>query len=256
MTPVENKLSFYERLQPLFDLFKKSPRPDEFRGKHRQAGRDNQHGRTRQTNHGRTGLGLGGPIGLLRNGDRLRIDFPNRRMDILVPEAELEQRRQSWTPIRRDLNGWLARYQKLMAADSVAQQTLDTQRFPVGQARATVTAAAAALTLAAVAVCVMAVRLNHVPWIALGLALSFGFYGYVRKQTPVDSLDGLTIEIRNVRPVLDTGDLVIATYEEWQRWSGGSNARTSTVVFTIDSGARHGLRWKHVHETWLNVGGW
>jgi chloramphenicol-sensitive protein RarD len=53
----------------------------------------------------------------------------------------------------------------------------------------------AALMLAAVAVCVMALRLGHVPWIALGLALSFGFYGYVRKLTPVDSLDGLTIEM-------------------------------------------------------------
>ena len=31
----------------------------------------------------------GGPIGLLRNGDRVRIDFPNRRIDIVVPEAEL-----------------------------------------------------------------------------------------------------------------------------------------------------------------------
>jgi dihydroxy-acid dehydratase len=54
----------------------------------------------------------GGPIGLLRNGDRLRIDFPNRRIDILLPEAELAQRRQTWQPVRRELTGWLARYQK------------------------------------------------------------------------------------------------------------------------------------------------
>ncbi len=57
----------------------------------------------------------GGPIGLLRNGDRLRIDFPNRRIDILVPEAELAQRKQGWQPVKRDLNGWLARYQKLVS---------------------------------------------------------------------------------------------------------------------------------------------
>src|SRR5271167_698674 len=38
----------------------------------------------------------GGPIGLLRNGDRVRIDFPNRRIDLLVPEAELAQRKQGW----------------------------------------------------------------------------------------------------------------------------------------------------------------
>ncbi len=56
----------------------------------------------------------GGPIGLLREGDRLRIDFPNRRMDLLVDPEELEARRQSWQPVRRNLGGWLARYQKLV----------------------------------------------------------------------------------------------------------------------------------------------
>jgi dihydroxy-acid dehydratase len=56
----------------------------------------------------------GGPIGLLKTGDRLKIDFPNRKIDILVPEAELDSRRQSWQPVKRDLNGWLARYQKLV----------------------------------------------------------------------------------------------------------------------------------------------
>jgi dihydroxy-acid dehydratase len=57
----------------------------------------------------------GGPIGLLKDGDRLRIDFPNRRIDILVSEGELAQRRQGWQPVKRDLNGWLARYQKLVS---------------------------------------------------------------------------------------------------------------------------------------------
>jgi dihydroxy-acid dehydratase len=56
----------------------------------------------------------GGPIGLLRHGDRLRIDFPNRRIDIVVPEAELAARKQTWQPVKRELNGWLARYQKLV----------------------------------------------------------------------------------------------------------------------------------------------
>ncbi len=54
----------------------------------------------------------GGPIGLLREGDRLRIDFPNRRLDVLLSEAELAQRKQAWQPAKRDLTGWLARYQK------------------------------------------------------------------------------------------------------------------------------------------------
>jgi dihydroxy-acid dehydratase len=56
----------------------------------------------------------GGPIGLLRQGDRIRIDFPNRQMDILLSEAELEVRRQAFQPVKRELSGWLARYQKLV----------------------------------------------------------------------------------------------------------------------------------------------
>ena len=56
----------------------------------------------------------GGPIGLLRPGDRVRIDFPNRRMDIVVPEAELAERKKTWQPVKRDLTGWLARYRKLV----------------------------------------------------------------------------------------------------------------------------------------------
>lgn len=51
-----------------------------------------------------------------------------------------------------------------------------------------------ALVLAGIAVTVQTLELGHMPWIALGLALSFGFYGYMRKLTPVMALDGLTIE--------------------------------------------------------------
>jgi len=43
----------------------------------------------------------GGPIGLVRNGDRIRIDIPNRRIDVLVSEAELARRRTE-----QDALGW------------------------------------------------------------------------------------------------------------------------------------------------------
>jgi dihydroxy-acid dehydratase len=56
----------------------------------------------------------GGPIGLLKAGDRIRIDFPNRKMDVLVAAAELAERKKTFVPTRRDLGGWLARYQKLV----------------------------------------------------------------------------------------------------------------------------------------------
>jgi dihydroxy-acid dehydratase len=57
----------------------------------------------------------GGPIALLQEGDRLRVDFPNRKIDILVAEAELAERKQRWQPIKLSLHGWLARYQKLVS---------------------------------------------------------------------------------------------------------------------------------------------
>ena len=59
----------------------------------------------------------------------------------------------------------------------------------------------AAIALATVAVGVQAWSLGHIPWVAPALALTFGFYGYVRKLTPVDSLDGLTIETCIMLPI-------------------------------------------------------
>jgi dihydroxy-acid dehydratase len=56
----------------------------------------------------------GGPIALLKQGDRVRIDFPNRKIDIQVSEAELAERKQAWQPAQRALTGWLARYRKLV----------------------------------------------------------------------------------------------------------------------------------------------
>jgi dihydroxy-acid dehydratase len=56
----------------------------------------------------------GGPIGLLRAGDRIRIDFPKRQIDILVRDAELAERKKTWQPVKHDLGGWLARYRKLV----------------------------------------------------------------------------------------------------------------------------------------------
>jgi len=56
----------------------------------------------------------GGPIGLLREGDRLRIDFPGRRIDILVDKAVLAERRATWQPVLIPFTGWLGRYRKLV----------------------------------------------------------------------------------------------------------------------------------------------
>ncbi|SMF13136.1 dihydroxy-acid dehydratase [Tistlia consotensis] len=41
---------------------------------------------------------VGGGLALLATGDRVRVDLKNRRVDMLVEEAEIERRRAAWTP--------------------------------------------------------------------------------------------------------------------------------------------------------------
>ena len=52
----------------------------------------------------------------------------------------------------------------------------------------------AAVALAGIGVLILIVAAGHFPWIALSLALSFGFYGLFRKTAPADALLGLTLE--------------------------------------------------------------
>jgi chloramphenicol-sensitive protein RarD len=51
-----------------------------------------------------------------------------------------------------------------------------------------------AVLLAAAGVAVLAVGAGGALWISLTLAASFALYGFVRKVTPVDSIEGLSIE--------------------------------------------------------------
>jgi dihydroxy-acid dehydratase len=55
---------------------------------------------------------VGGPIGLVRNGDLITIDIPNRRLSLKVSAAKLKQRAKGWKPAPQKLTGWLARYAK------------------------------------------------------------------------------------------------------------------------------------------------
>jgi len=41
---------------------------------------------------------IGGPIAIVQNGDLIEIDIPNRKLNLLVPEAEIKQRLLSWLP--------------------------------------------------------------------------------------------------------------------------------------------------------------
>ena len=59
----------------------------------------------------------GGPMGLVEEGDRIRVDIPNRSLDVLVDDAELERRRASFQPVPpRYTTGALAKYAKLVGS--------------------------------------------------------------------------------------------------------------------------------------------
>jgi dihydroxy-acid dehydratase len=59
----------------------------------------------------------GGPIALVEEGDRILLDIPNRRLELLVDEATLAARRVLWkAPEAKIKTGWLARYAKLVTS--------------------------------------------------------------------------------------------------------------------------------------------
>ena len=77
---------------------------------------------------GTTGLCVGhvapeavdaGPIAFVRDGDRIRLDVGNGRLDLLVDDAELEARKQGWEPMApKFTKGVLGKYAKLVQSAS------------------------------------------------------------------------------------------------------------------------------------------
>ncbi len=58
-----------------------------------------------------------GPIALVREGDRIRLDIPGRRLDLLVDEAELDARRADFKPLApRYTTGALGKYVRLVGS--------------------------------------------------------------------------------------------------------------------------------------------
>ncbi len=61
----------------------------------------------------------GGPIAIVRNGDRITIDIPNRRLTLELPEEEIKKRFTSWKPLAPKIKtGWLARYSRNVTSAS------------------------------------------------------------------------------------------------------------------------------------------
>jgi dihydroxy-acid dehydratase len=66
----------------------------------------------------------GGPIGLVAEGDRIRIDVPNRSIDLLVDAAVLAERRTRWVaPPPRYTRGVLAKYARTVGSASQGATT-------------------------------------------------------------------------------------------------------------------------------------
>ncbi len=61
----------------------------------------------------------GGPIALVADGDRIRIDIPAKSLTLLVDEAELDRRRAAWQrPEPKIKHGYLARYARMVSSGS------------------------------------------------------------------------------------------------------------------------------------------
>ncbi len=70
-----------------------------------------------------------------------------------------------------------------------------------------------AVAVAAAGVLWLAVQAGRLPWIALVLSLTFGFYGLLRKVAVLGALEGLALETLMLAPVA-------ATVLAWWTWQG------------------------------------
>ncbi|HXY62299.1 MAG TPA: dihydroxy-acid dehydratase [Nitrospirota bacterium] len=59
----------------------------------------------------------GGPIAVVRNGDTILLDIPNRKLDINISNTEMKRRLTKWKPREPKIkSGWLARYTKVVTS--------------------------------------------------------------------------------------------------------------------------------------------
>jgi dihydroxy-acid dehydratase len=62
---------------------------------------------------------VGGPIAFVHEGDEILIDIPNKRLELMVEESTLQNRRSEWNPPEpRVKDGYLARYARLVTSGS------------------------------------------------------------------------------------------------------------------------------------------
>ena len=61
----------------------------------------------------------GGPIGVIKDGDEILIDIPNRRLELLISDEELKERLKEFKPKKKEIKSkWLRRYSKMVLSAS------------------------------------------------------------------------------------------------------------------------------------------
>lgn len=72
---------------------------------------------------------VGGPIALLKNGDRVRFDVAKRRLDVKLSAGQLKKRRNAWkAPKPNYTQGVMAKYAALVSSASEGAVTLTIER--------------------------------------------------------------------------------------------------------------------------------
>ncbi len=51
---------------------------------------------------------------VLQEGDRIEIDIPAKKLNLLISEDEMKKRLARWQPMKRELKGYLKRYAQLV----------------------------------------------------------------------------------------------------------------------------------------------
>ncbi len=61
----------------------------------------------------------GGPIGIVKDGDRIHLNIPQRKLELLISEEELTERLKNFKPVRKEIRSKLLRkYAKLVTSAS------------------------------------------------------------------------------------------------------------------------------------------
>lgn len=88
-----------------------------------------------------------------------------------------------------------------------------------------------ALALLVIGVAIPCFVLGYLPWLAVALPVTFGFYGLVRKKAPVDSMTGLTVETLLLLPP-SLGFLIYLSVTDQNHMTGADWHLNALIAFS------------------------